>query len=147
MLGYITGFENDIFDQFERMRRQMNSLFGDWGGNGSIRSVAPGTFPAINVGASQEQVDVYIFAAGLDRDSLDISLQQNLLTVSGERKIDIPEGVQSYRRERFNGRFSRVLTLPEDVDPDRVDARYHDGVLRITIQRREESRPRRVTIQ
>jgi len=147
MLGYLTGFDNDVFGQLEHMRRQMNRMFGDWSGPAGIRSMAAGTFPAINVGASEEQVDVYVFAAGMDPKSLDISLQQNLLTVSGERKIESPENAQLYRQERFSGSFRRVVTLPEDVDTDRVNASYRDGVLQITVQRREAVRPRQIEVK
>lgn len=147
MFGYLTGFDHDLFDQFERMRRQMDVMFGDRGGPLGIRSVAAGTYPAINVGASPKQVDAYVFAAGVDPQSLDISLRQNLLTVSGERKIELPEGAQAYRRERFNGSFKRVITLPDDVDPDSVDAAYRDGVLHISVQRREELQPRKIEVK
>ena len=146
MFGYLTGFDNDFFDQIERMRREMDQSFGDRSGSLGIRSVAAGTYPAINIGASPKQVDVYVFAAGVNPKSLDISLQQNLLTVSGERKIELPEKAQVYRRERFNGGFQRVVTLPEDVDPAKVDAGYRDGVLRITVQRREEVQPRKIEV-
>ncbi len=147
MFDYLTGFDRDVFDQFERMRRQMDEMFGDRRGPLGIRSVAAGTYPAINVGASPKQVDVYVFAAGVDPKSLDISLQQNLLTLSGDRKIELPEGAQAYRRERFNGSFKRVITLPDDVDPDKVNATYKDGVLHITVQRREELQPRKIEIK
>jgi HSP20 family protein len=147
MLGYLTGFDNDVFGQLERMRQQMDRLFGDWTGPAGIRSMAAGTFPAINVGASEEQVDVYVFAAGMDPKSLDISLQQNLLTVSGERKIEAPESAQFYRQERFSGSFRRVITLPEDVDPDHVNASYRDGVLQVTVRRREAVRPRQIEVK
>jgi HSP20 family protein len=147
MLGDLTGFDNDLFDQFERMRRQMDQLFGEWPGSTGIRSVLAGSFPAINVGASPEQVDVYVFAAGVDPKSLDISLQQNLLTIAGERKVELPENVQMYRRERLDGAFRRVISLPEDVDPDKVDATYRDGVLHITVQRQEVVRPRRIEVK
>lgn len=146
MFGYATGFDRDVFDQLERMRREMGQLFSDHGGPLGIRSVAEGTYPAINVGASPMQVDVYVFAAGLESKSVDISIQQNLLTVSGERKIELPEEEQAYRRERFNGSFKRVITLPEDVDPDKVDATYRDGVLHITVQRQEELQPRKIAV-
>ena len=141
-----TGFDNDVYDEFENMRRQIDQLFGGRGGTSGIRSVAAGTFPAINVGASPTQVDVYLFAAGADPDSLDITLQQNLLSVSGRRTVELPEQAQRYRHERFGGDFRRVITLPEDVDPDKVDASYRDGILHITLQRRETVRPRRIDI-
>jgi len=147
MLGYLTGFDNDAFDQFDRMRRQMDRMFGDWSGPAGIRSLAAGSFPAVNIGVSEQQVDIYVFAAGMDPKTLNISLQQNLLTIEGERKIDYPENVQFYRQERSSGNFRRVLTLPEDVDADKVEARYRDGVLQITVQRREAVRPRQIEVK
>jgi len=148
MFGYLTGFDNDVFDQFERMRRQMDRMFGDrFTTPAGIRSLAAGTFPAVNVGASEEQVDIYLFAAGVDPKTLNISLQQNLLTIEGERKIEYPEKAQFYRQERFSGKFRRVLTLPEDVDPEQVNAHYRDGVLQITVKRREAVRPRQIEVK
>ena len=147
MFNYFTGFDDDFFGQFEQMRRRMDQLFGDWGSPLGIRSVAAGTYPAINVGASPKRVDVYVFAAGVDPKSLDISIQQNLLTVSGEREIALPEQAQAYRRERFAGSFKRVITLPDDVDPEKVEAGYQDGVLHIVVQRREEVQPRKIEVR
>ena len=147
MFNYLTGFDRDLFEQFDRMRREMDALFGDLGTPLGIRSSTAGSFPAINIGASPKQVDVYVFAAGLDPASLDISLQQNLLSIAGERKVEVPEGTQVYRRERFNGSFRRVITLPEDVDPDQVSANYRDGVLHITVQRKEERQPRKIEVK
>lgn len=147
MFGYLTGFDNDVFDQFERMRREMDQLLGDWSGGGGIRSAVAGSYPAINIGASPERVDVYVFAAGLDPKSLDISLQQNLLSLAGERKDESPEEVQFYRKERFSGGFRRVITLPEDVDPNKVNANYRDGVLHIAVDRREAVRPRQIEVK
>ncbi len=112
-----------------------------------IRSVAAGSFPAINIGASPSRVAVYVFAAGVDPKGLDISLQQNLLTLSGERKATLPGDVQLYRNERFDGAFRRVITLHDDVDPDKVQATYRNGVLQVTIERREEVKPRRIEVK
>ncbi len=111
-----------------------------------LRAALPGTFPPINIGVGPDTVDVYLFAAGLDRESIDVSLQKNLLTLAGRRPA--PEGGNgtSYRRERFDGSFQRVVTLPEDVDPDRVDATYRDGVLHVSIHRRESAKPRQIEV-
>lgn len=147
MFGYLTGFDNDVFDQLERMRRQMDRAFGAQSGPMGIRSVSAGTYPAINIGASSEQVDIYVFAAGMDPKSLDVSLEQNLLSVAGERKVELPEEAQIYRNERFSGGFRRVITLPDDVDSDKVNAAYRDGVLHITVQRREVVKPRKIEVQ
>lgn len=140
-------FENSLFDEFRRMQMDMDQLLGASPWPSGIRAVARGTYPSINVGSTPDQVDIYLFAAGLDPKSLDISIQQNLLTVAGERKRDIGDDVSYYRRERFDGAFRRVVTLPDDVDPDKTSAQYRDGVLHISVQRRESAKPRQIEVK
>lgn len=148
MLGYYSGLGNDLFDELERMRRQMEQgLGGGWPGAASIRSPAAGTFPAVNVGAAGDRVEVYVFAPGVDPKSLDLTLQQNLLTISGARGGDLPAEGEVYRNERFAGSFRRVLTLPEDVDPDKVTATCRDGILHVRVERREAVRPRQIEVR
>ena len=144
MFGSLTNYGDSLFDEFRRMQ---DELFGRSPWPAGIRSVSRGTYPPINVGATPEQVDVYLFAAGLDRQTLDISLQQNLLTVAGERKAPAEKDAGYYRKERFDGAFRRVITLPEDVDPEQVEASYRDGVLQIHVQRREAARPRQIEVK
>lgn len=141
-----SSFDTDLFDQFRRLETEIGQVFGHAPWQAGIRAMQRGTFPPLNVGATPERVDVYLFAAGLDPKSLDLSIQQNLLAVSGSRKVEVNEKAEYYRRERFDGDFRRVITLPEDVDPERVEAKYRDGVLQITIQRRESARPRQITV-
>ena len=147
MFAQLTNMESNLFDEFRRLEQEVDALFGRGPWPAGIRSVERGTFPPINVGATPEKVEVYLFAAGLDPKALDISIQQNLLTVSGERRLSIEKGANYYRQERFSGDFRRVITLPEDVDPDRVSASYRDGVLQITIERREAAKPRQIHVQ
>jgi len=147
MFADLTNFGGGLFDEFRRLQDEIEGLYGRWPLPSGIRSVARGTYPPINVGATPEQLDVYVFAAGLDTKTLDISLQQNLLTISGERKAPASKEANYYRKERFDGTFRRIVTLPEDVDPDRVEARYRDGVLEIHIGRREATRPRQIEVK
>ncbi len=147
MFGIPVNFEGSLFDQFRRIEQQMDELFGGGGVLPGIRSVAPGTFPPVNVGATPDKVDVYLFCPGIDTQKLDVSIQQNMLSISGERKAANAENTKFYRRERFNGEFRRVVTLPNDIDPDRVEAKYADGVLQIEVQRREASKPRQIEIK
>jgi HSP20 family protein len=147
MFGSLFGSSDpDLFAEVRRLDSELDQLFGRWAAPASIRAMRRGTFPPINVGATPERVDVYLFAAGVDPKSLDISIQQNLLVVGGKHAVAVNEEADYYRRERFDGEFRRVITLPEDVDPDRVDATYRDGVLQITVQRREAVRPRQITV-
>lgn len=138
-------FSDSLFDELRRLERLVSPSVGHW--PSYIRAPDAGSYPPINVGGTAEQVDVYAFLPGLIASELDISIQQNLLTIAGERRLISEEGADYYRRERFDGAFRRVLSLPEDVDPDRLEAQYRDGVLHISIQRRESARPRRIAVQ
>src|SRR5205814_8516111 len=78
------GFDTDIFNEFKRLESEMLQLFGSSPWPAGIRAMQRGAFPPLNVGTTPERVDVYLFAAGLDPKSLDLSIQQNLLAVSGK---------------------------------------------------------------
>jgi HSP20 family protein len=146
MFGNPSNMPSSVFDELWRLQQEVDELFGSWSSPSGIRSLPRGSFPAINVGQTPQRVDVYLFAPGIDPKSLDISIQQNLLTVSGKREIEGEEAVTYYRQERFGGEFRRVISLPEDVDPERVQAKYADGIVQIGIQRRESARPRQIEI-
>jgi len=140
--------ENPLMAQFRRMEEELDEIFGSatpW--TGGIRSLPPGTFPAINVGGTEDSVTVYLFAPGIDAKKLDISIQQNVLAVSGEREVPRADEATYYRQERFGGEFRRVISLPDDVDPDKVDASYRDGIVQITVRRRESAKPRQIAIR
>ena len=147
MFGYQGSFEGSLFDELRRAGQEMDHLFVSGAWPSGIRSVARGSYPPINIGSTPDQIDIYLFAAGLNTESLDISIQQNLLTIDGERRPITEAGADYFRKERYDGAFHRVLSLPDDVDPDKVDAVYRDGLLHITIQRRESARPRRIDIK
>jgi HSP20 family protein len=148
MFGQIlSGFETQLFDEFRRLESELDQLVGRGGAwPTGIRAVRRGTFPPINVGSTADRVDVYVFASGIDPKALDISIQQNLLVISGQRAVRVAQEGNYYRRERYDGEFRRVITLPDDVDPERVDAKYRDGVLQITVRRRESAQPRQIAV-
>jgi len=146
MFGRLSNFDGSLFDDFRRIEQEMGQLFGTEPWPSGIRSVAKGTYPPINIGSTPEQVDVYLFAAGVNQKSLDISIQRNLLTIDGERNLITEAGADYFRKERFSGGFHRVITMPDDVDPDKVEASYRNGVLHITVQRRESTKPRQIEV-
>jgi HSP20 family protein len=105
-------------------------------------------YPQVNMGVTDKSVEVYLFAPGMDSSALDVSLEKNLLSVSGERNPQESDDENAInRRERFAGRFKRVITLPEDVDPDKTEAVYRDGVLHISVAKKEEAQPRKIKIE
>lgn len=137
-----------LFSDFDRLQREFDERFGAYGAPSSIRSVAPGTFPAINVGNTPNSVEIYAFAPGVDAAKLDVTVDRGVLSISGERPAPTqPDGTRSYSRERFSGSFRRAVTLPDDADTSQVHASYRDGILRISIARRAEAQPRRIAIQ
>jgi HSP20 family protein len=141
---------SSLVGQFERLRRELDDVFGVSGLPSSIRSVAPGTVPAINVGRTPTSVEIYAFAPGLDASKVEVTLDRGVLRISGERASGIPANdpkVQVYTRERGAGTFTRAISLADDVDPGQVNASYRDGVLQITVARREAAQPKRITVQ
>lgn len=141
---YRSLFPSSVFADLDRLQREVQQVFGL---GPSIRGLARG-FPALNVGGTPQSVEMYAFAPGLDPASLDVQIEKGTLTLSGERKAaNVPEKATVHINERFAGRFRRVVSLPEDVDPASVTAKYRDGVLHVRIQRKEEAQPRRISIE
>ncbi|WP_420995002.1 Hsp20/alpha crystallin family protein [Cupriavidus sp. 30B13] len=141
-------FGAGIFSELDRLQRQMGELFG--GFPTSIRSVGPGAFPPVNIGTTDDSIEVVAFAPGLAAADFDLSIDKGLLTLSGERKPAPQagqEGARLYANERFAGAFRRVIELPSNADPDKVRATYANGCLSISIGKRESSRPRAITVQ
>lgn len=142
---YRSLFPRDLMAELDRLLRdtQQNFHFSP-----SIRGIARGGFPAMNVGGTPQSVELYAFAPGIDPKTLDVQIEKGVLTVAGERQRQAPaQDATVHIDERFEGRFRRVVTLPDDVDPNAVDAKYTDGVLRISIGRKQSAQPRRITIQ
>lgn len=144
---YRSLFPRDMFAEMDRLQREMQQAFDL---SPTIRGVARNGFPALNVGGTPQSIEIYAFAPGVDPGTLEVHLERGLLTIAGERKSPIGEAdakATAHIHERFGGKFRRVLTLPDDADPDAVHARLRDGVLHISVQRRASAQPRRIAIQ
>ncbi|MFM0341873.1 Hsp20/alpha crystallin family protein [Paraburkholderia fungorum] len=142
----------DLFSELDRLQREMASLFG--GFPSSIRSGRSGAFPQVNIGATDDSIEIVAFAPGVNTAELDVSIDRGVLTISGERKPAQPgsgdksrDDTRIYSQERFTGTFRRVIELPQNADPDKVQARYTNGCLSITVGKREASKPWAITVQ
>ncbi len=143
-LYYRSFFPRDLFTEVNRLQRDLQQVLDP---HPSIRGLTRG-YPALNVGGTPSSVEVYAFAPGLDPASIEVQIDKGVLTVSGERRVDeLPEQATRHIDERFSGRFRRVVSLPDDVDANAVTAKYRDGVLHVSLQRKQEAQPRRITIQ
>lgn len=138
-------FARDLFADLDRLQREMLHAFDL---SPSIRGLPRGAFPAINAGSTPTGIELYVFAPGIDPATLEVQVEKGVLTVAGERPAAAtPEKATRHIDERFTGRFRRVVTLPDDADPDAVEAKYRDGVLHLTIARKAAAQPRRITVQ
>lgn len=145
---YRSLFSRDLFAELDSLQREIQESFRMSPG---IRGPGRGSFPALNIGGTPQSVDIYAFTPGVDPAELDVSLDRGVLTITGERAPELPVADDNkatvHVNERFDGRFRRVISLPDDLDPDGVSAESRDGVLHISIKRRESTQPRRIAIQ
>lgn len=136
---YRSFFPRDLFAELDRLQRAMDGA--------NIRGVSRG-YPAMNVGGTAQSVEIFAFVPGIDPAGLEVRIEQGVLTIEGERGAEsIPEKATVHIDERFAGRFRRVVNLPEDADPNGVEAHYRDGVLHVRVARRAAAQPRRIPVQ
>lgn len=146
MFGDLRRFDTGPSRGVDWFRQLMDEMFPE-SGAADIRSVPRGSFPMINIGRTDDAVRVYVFAAGLVPEALDVSIQDNVLTVRGERPETESGEKAHFRRERGSGEFIRTVALPDGLDADRAEAHCRNGVVEIHLPKREELKPRRIDIQ
>ena len=137
------------FDRLTNLRDEISRLFdAPFGESGRETEFFTGWSPALDVYEDKDNVIVKAELPGMKRDQIEVSLHDNTLTISGERKSERTEGAgNTSRSERFFGRFQRTVTLPKPVDTTKVNARYKEGVLTVTLSKTEESKPRQIEVK
>jgi HSP20 family protein len=106
-----------------------------------------GPFPPINVFRQGDDLLAIIELPGVDKNDLQIQAKENTIRLSGKKTITYPEGASVHRRERISGEFDRTLSIPVQLDPDRIKAEYKDGILALFLPRAEQDKPRSITIK
>jgi HSP20 family protein len=145
LLGFPTWRFRSPFEELERMRRQMDLLLEDV--RAPFQRGHAGVFPLINL--TEDKNNYYIRAElpGVKADELDIQAVGNNLAISGERKIEAEEeGAKYHRREREAGKFSRLIGLPGDIDPNKVEAKLENGILTVVVAKAEAAKPKQITV-
>lgn len=151
--------ERDLFANFERMRREMDQLFGDWPGRSLVGARASGFSPKVDLyycggdesgsrrrGAQRAIIKVDL--AGIDLGDVNIEISGRELMISGQRPVQETEGRVYQQVEIDSGPFRRIIELQAAVDPERAKATYEDGILRIDLPLRDEAETaRRVPIE
>ncbi|HSH84534.1 MAG TPA: Hsp20/alpha crystallin family protein [Guyparkeria sp.] len=148
MFGDLWRFNSPRAADVDWFRQVMDEFFPT--ATADIRSMPRGTFPMLNMGRTDEAVLVYVFAPGLGAQDVDISVQDNVLTLKGRREPTAADDKGEhtyYRKERFSGEFARSITLPEGVDSERAEARTANGLIEIRLPKQEQAKPRRVEVK
>jgi HSP20 family protein len=141
-------FAGDLFPELTRLQQHLDEVFNA-GAAANIRAAARGSFPAVNVGTAADTIEVVAFAPGVDPKALEVTVDKGLLVIAGQRDRQASRQGDNgtvYAQERFTGAFRRVVSLPEDADPAKVEAKFQDGLLHITVAKRESSKPRQIAI-
>ncbi len=136
------------FREFSTLQDRLNRLFQQSVSQGRDESLTTSSFaPAVDVYEDDHQVTLKIEVPGIDEKDIDVRLENNTLTVHGERKLEKEEKEENYRRvERQYGSFTRSFTLPNTVDAEGVSAEYDKGVLKIKLAKKAEAKPKQIKI-
>jgi HSP20 family protein len=134
----------DPFEALLRFQQTLESLrASDWLASGPSGG---GSFPPMNAFRKGEDFVLLAELPGVDRNDLDIQVKGNTIRLSGRKTPKYPENSSLHRRERLFGRFDRTLTLPVEIEADKVQANYNDGVLALLLPRAEHDKPRRIKL-
>jgi len=140
----------DPFREFTTLQERMNRLVRDQyrAEGGSEESLTTTNFaPPVDVYEDEHSITLKIEVPGIDEKDIDVRIENNTLTVHGERKFEKEEKEENFRRvERQYGSFTRQFTLPNTVDPEQVNATYDKGVLKITLAKKAEAKPKQIKV-
>src|ERR1700740_114551 len=138
----------DPFREFSTLQDRMNRLFRDSFGEGREDALATSSLaPAVDVYEDEHNVTLKIEVPGIDEKDIDVRIENNTLTVHGERKFEKGEKEENFRRaERQYGSFTRSFTLPTTVDPEKVTATYDKGILKISLAKKAEAKPKQIKV-
>jgi HSP20 family protein len=137
------------FREFSTLQDRMNRLFREsYNDAGRDESLMSTNFaPAVDVYEDEHKVTLKIEVPGIEEKDIDVRVENNTLTVQGQRKIEKEEKEENYRRvERQYGSFTRTFTLPQTVDAESVSANYDKGVLKITLPKKAEAKPKQIKV-
>ena len=142
----LTRFEP--FREFSTLQDRMNRLFQQSFGEGREESLGNvGFTPAVDVYEDEHNIILKIEVPGIEEKDIDVRLENNTLTVHGERKFEKEEKEENYRRvERQYGSFTRSFTLPNTVDTDNIQAGYSKGILKIQLAKKAEAKPKQIKV-
>lgn len=135
----------DPFAEFDRLQEEMGRLFGLVNQSEQSGLFDRASSPAVDVRDEGERVSVVCNLPGIERKDVELSIANNVLSIKGERKAPA-EKRKVFKDESWTGSFQRTIALPPVIDPDKVKAELADGVLRVSLEKKPETRPRQIAV-
>jgi HSP20 family protein len=136
----------DPFREVQTLQNRLNSLFRDFN-DGDSPMTAANFVPAVDIYEDDKKVVLKLEVPGIDEKDLDVSVENNTLTVKGERKFEKEEKEENFHRiERRYGSFFRAFTLPPTVDGEHISANYNAGVLKLELVKKAEAQPKQIKV-
>ena len=137
----------DPFREVVALQNRMNSLFGNLNNEAEGPLTTASFVPAVDVYEDEKKVVIKLEVPGIEEKDLDVSVENNTLTVKGERKFAAEEKEENFHRiERRYGSFYRAFTLPSTVDTETIDAKYDAGVLKLELKKKPEAQPKQIKV-
>ena len=136
-------------DRWSSVRDELNALLElpFWPTFGRQGQLLSGWAPALDLYQNNENVVAVVELPGMRKEEIEISLHDGSLTIAGERKSEAGSGEKAERTERYIGKFRRSISLPVQVDANKVSATYRDGILTVTLPKAEEAKPKQITVR
>jgi len=136
------------FAMMDEFQRRVNRMFEDYEGyrRPGMSFARRETWPPLNMYDRGEDLEIHALVPGISEKDLNVTVNQEVVTLSGERRVSIPEGYSVHRQERGNVRFSRSFTLPCKCDLEKVSATVKNGVLTLKMAKAPEAQPRQITV-
>lgn len=141
----------DPLSELTSLQDRLNQFFNQpihGPGRGMEQSLLAANFiPPVDIYEDDHNITIQTEIPGVQQEDIDVRLENNVLTITGERKLENEEKKQNFHRiERQYGKFMRSFTLPNTANPDSVNAEFNDGVLKVSVAKREESKPKQIRI-
>ncbi len=141
----LASFPSDIFNIQQEINRMFDNFFRGWKEEDTSLSTWA---PAVDIAEQNDAYVVKVELPGVNKDDVKVTLENNVLTIRGEKKLEKEIKKEDYHRiERSYGSFNRSFTLPSTVKSDKIDASYKDGVLTITLPKAEEAKPKQIDVK
>ena len=137
----------DFFGDLTDMQQEMNRMFDDFFGERRAGLAEGQWLPAVDVSETESELVVRAELPGMTHDDIELNLQDNVLTIKGEKKQEKKDEKENYHRlERSYGSFARSFSLPASVKQDDIKASFKDGILEVTLPKTEDVKPKKIAI-